>query len=150
MNLMNLTQLIADDAEAKTLAEAGRDAECAALLSSKHTEPAEYRLTLLTVLDKLGFSRGAAIIAALRLAAAGNAALAELLAWMEAGRPGVNVAHPDAATVFGQLVAGQILTADEADQLLSLGKRPVIVTADQVSAAWADRRPEGKVQDGAA
>lgn len=54
-------------------------------------------------------------------------------------------ANPDNQTMIVALVSAGVMTSDDQASLLTLAARPYPVTADDVSAAMAPHRPNGKV-----
>lgn len=135
-----LHDLINGDAPAKALAEAGDDAG-AAERASAIAEPvtSEYRLTSGGVLDFAGPIRGTEIMAALR----SLPGMTEIVRLMD--KDGVNIGHRDAAGMFTSLVAGDVLTAEEADGVAALAQGRPVITAADVSRVWDRYRPGGKV-----
>lgn len=133
--------------EAKAKADIGADADVAAIVSEALPDIGKYTpITKRTIYGLFGLQRGVEIRLAIKAAGESNPVLAELLSLLDdVASGGIDVGHRDAAKIMETLVQIGIIKQSEADTLNGLAKtRPGRITADQVSAALAQFRPEGK------
>lgn len=137
----------------RQLCEAGNDVALAAQMSI--ASPSGYRLNRTGVLNVLGPIEGALAINRLRVASSDTSALKStnetewivLREILEAllDPEGLDLSHPDAATMLGLMVTLSIVTSEQA---AAIGAKAVSVerpTTDQVTAAVAVWRPNGTV-----
>lgn len=144
-----LKALIESIPAAKTLADAGRDADVLPVIAP-HLPLVPVPGQRRKLIDVLGAfpdpAHGADVIARLKTAATVNPVLAIVLPELEQGGPGLDFADPRTHQVLDALTAATVLTSAEASLLKSLGSQPDRVTVDQISAAWSEFRPGGQIQ----
>lgn len=144
MSPQELKTLILSDASATAFFNAGNDGGCAAYLRANYTEPRSYQITKLQLYLSFGFNRGLAIMQTLRTLGGPSSPVPEqsavfreivdLLESQSAER-GPDLGLPETATMLSEWVSGSIITSQERDTLLALGKQPLSVTAAEVEYA---------------
>jgi len=152
MTTQQLHDFIHANAEAKALADAGNDAGCAALISpSLPKVRRETRMSYLSIAAVLGPDPVRRLIHSVEGASANDVFLQKIKLRME-GNDGVDLAHPATRGMLDQFAAltenstiPSGLTAADAAAIKALADQPQTVSADEVSAAWAVYRPEGRI-----
>lgn len=155
MTDQQLHDAISADATAKALADAGNDSGCAARMSAVLPAVSAQYVPVRTLIY-WGALTGAR--AKMQVASNDNASPVQSLAisYMDLIRdsnsPGLDVTDPNIIGTGGMLdafVATTILTASgagsKADLIAQAPTSPAVVPVDQVSRAWLQHRPNGKV-----
>lgn len=148
MTEAELHDAIVANPAAKALADAGNDSGCAALIAA--TLPPVVIRRMIDYSTILGAfanpTDGMTAIGGLKAAGQGNVAIALMLGWLEPTCfTGLDVGSPAVRGMLDSLVPAQALTAAAAATIKSLAEIPATVTASEVSAAWLQYRPEGRI-----
>lgn len=136
----------------RQLCESGNDATLAGQIAI--TTPSGYRLNRTGVLNILGPIEGAKAIYRLRTLAAEDSALKQQSEtnWIVLREiletlldpEGLDISHPDAATMLTMMVTLAIVTSEQAAAIGAKGVSVEHPTTDQVTAAVAVWRPDGR------
>lgn len=144
MSPQELKALILSDTAATALYNAGNDGECAAYLRANYTEPRKYQITKLQLYASFGIVRGLTIMQTLRALGGPSSAMPEqavmfreivdLLESQNADR-GPDLGLPETGYMLEQWVQAGILTSQERDTLVALGRQPLSVTPAEIEYA---------------
>ena len=144
MTPQELKTLILADATATSFFNGANDGKCAEYLRANYTEPKSYQVTKLQLYVSFGFTRGLAIMQTLRTLGGSSSPMPEkaaefreivdLLESQSAIR-GPDLGISETGSMLSQWVSGSIITSEERDTLLALGKQPLSVTAQDVEFA---------------
>jgi hypothetical protein len=154
MTPQELKALIESDETATRLANAGSDSDCAVRCGEIAPRlPKQLRLSFAGLLSlyQHDTATGMFIINKLRQVAARNSIVAELLPFMAAtadatGWPDFSL-PPIRQTLTAPEENGGIgLTVEQAMPILSAGEQAQVFSAGEVSEAWSDYRPNGRVK----
>lgn len=147
MTTDELHALIAGDAQAKALADAGNDSAAAA--RAAEIAPAEAFSNHITERSLYaGFvdpAKAEEVLQRLEQAAASNPVVRRALKWLSPAEGGLDVGHVSVRAMIDTLVSASVLTPEQATTIKSLGERPQSFSADEVSAAWLRYRPDGRI-----
>lgn len=138
--------LINGNTIARNLANSGRDRDCAIWVSRFVTEVIDYYATEVDVF-KLYVNQNNAnnVLENLETAAQSNNLLKRRLKWFAAGSVGLNIGNSGVRSMFDTLANSGIISSGDAQKIKSLAEVNVNITTDQVSAAWARYRINGRI-----
>lgn len=149
-----LHDLIAGDAQAKALADAGDDAGAAARASAIAPEAvAQCIINERTVFAAFpNPADGEAVMATLEAVADADPVqvphapiVARAVRWLRPGEGGLDVGHPSTRAMLDALTGQGQLTAERVAVVKALAEQPQTITAEQVSRAWERHRPDGRI-----
>lgn len=136
----DLRTIINNNLDAKTLADAGDDAGCASLIQSDM--PWEINighftgeLGILALFDDV--VAGETCLQKLEGIAEANPIVKRILKWIAPNAPGIDFGDSRVRGMLQQFYAAEILTETELNTLLRGGEKQIIVSANDVSAAWS-------------
>lgn len=143
-----LHDAIQADAAAKALADSGNDSGCATRMAAVLPPVlASYRITDRGIFAAFPDDPDAAedFMAALEALAPTTPKVKRALAWLEPANGGVDLAFASVRSMLDQLASASVLDGPTVSTLKALAERPAVVTASDVSRAWARHRPEGRI-----
>lgn len=139
-----LHDAIEGDPEAKALADAGRDADCAALIGSRlPPEVASVYLNEGGILRVLGPDQGDAALTAFEAAAQSSSTFMRVVRRLRA--EGIDFGLASTRATLDGLQGAGVLSPGQVAGLKAAAERPVVVDPGQVSRAWYRHRPGGIV-----
>jgi hypothetical protein len=148
MTTDELHDAILADAAAKSLADAGNDAGCAARMTEILPPTVVRRMadwsTIATAFATP--SDGVAVVEAIKAAGSANAVVAFFLPWLDSTSPsGLDLGNAAVRGMLDVLAAGGAVSAQAAAAIKGLAEEPTVITPGQVSDAWLQYRPGGIV-----
>lgn len=147
MTQNDLRLLILADSQALVLAKAGDDTACAArcLQIAPREIAAGTRLTERGLLKLFTDpAAGEACLEKIEAAAAVNPLVQRIIGWVKPPADGIDLGDSDIRSSIDALCAAGVLTTVERDTLKSGGERQSAISAQDVSAAVARHRTDGK------
>lgn len=151
MTNQDLHDAITADSEAAALAAVGNDVGCAHRMN-EILPPVVQQFTYVYDRGVLAAfpdpAVGDAFLAGLSLAAQTNPVLARVVKWLSPSEGGIDVGNHVVRAQLDYLSTLGIpgITTDVVNVLKGLAEVPQTITADEVSAAWAPHRPDGRIE----
>lgn len=148
MTPAQLRALIHSDSVAKQMADRGDDIGCAtrctAIASPMRTETV---LTERGLYDRLGAAMAESILQKLFMYEGLFGQIVQrVLGWMKPGEGGFDFSEPEFLALIDQIRQdGMALSDPEYQALINLSLTTTKITASEVSEAWSQYRPDGKV-----
>ena len=148
MTPAQLRALIHSDSVAKQMADRGDDLGCAtrctAIATPMRTETV---LTERGLYDRLGAAMAESILQKLSMYQGMYGQIVQrVLGWMKPGEGGFDFAEPEFLGLIDQIRQdGMALSDPEYQALINLSLTTHQITASEVSEAWSQYRPDGKV-----
>lgn len=148
MTREELKALILGDAVAKDFADRGIDNRCAdRCVEIAPWVHGETTLTEKGLFQKLGARNAASLLESLNAYAGANQfAVQTFLKWLDPSRGGMNFGDPEFLEMIDEMVADGDIEQETANVVKGLSLQQQKISAGDVSDAWAEFRPNGKIQ----